>query len=116
MRAEQRANQAAVAKDQEARTAHLKQFIARFGHGNKKMAKQAQSRMKMLKRMADEAVEVARARRACSPPQQRDTRAGALRASLEGGALRAAPHTSPRATASFACDTRAEARVVATCP
>lgn len=58
VRAEQRANQAAVAKDQEARSAHLKQFIQRFGHGNKKMARQAQSRMKMLKRMEGEAVEV----------------------------------------------------------
>ncbi|CAE8602632.1 unnamed protein product, partial [Polarella glacialis] len=38
--------------------AHLKQFIARFGQGHKKMAKQAQSRMKMLGKLQDEAVSV----------------------------------------------------------
>ena len=49
-----------MAKDQEAKKSHLTQFIARFGHGNKKMAKQAQSRQKMLKKLAEEAVEARR--------------------------------------------------------
>jgi ATP-binding cassette subfamily F protein 2 len=51
VRAEHRANQQAKAKDQGAKVSHLKQFIARFGQGNKKMARQAQSRMKMLNRL-----------------------------------------------------------------
>merc|ERR1712060_958169 len=34
------------------------QFIARFGHGHKKMARQAQSRMKMLTKLQEEAVSV----------------------------------------------------------
>mmetsp|Transcript_20851 Transcript_20851/g.45691 ORF Transcript_20851/g.45691 Transcript_20851/m.45691 type:complete len:620 (-) Transcript_20851:607-2466(-) len=58
VRAEHRANQMAMAKEQGARVAHLKQFIARFGQGHKKMAKQAQSRQKMLARLQDEPVEV----------------------------------------------------------
>mmetsp|Transcript_10800 Transcript_10800/g.20530 ORF Transcript_10800/g.20530 Transcript_10800/m.20530 type:complete len:455 (-) Transcript_10800:329-1693(-) len=58
VRAEHRANQIATRKQQDARAGHLKQFIARFGQGHKKMAKQAQSRMKMLGRLQEEAVEV----------------------------------------------------------
>ncbi|KAF4722543.1 ATP-binding cassette sub- F member 3, partial [Perkinsus olseni] len=58
VRAEHRANQAVMAGVQERRVAQLKQFIARFGHGSKKMARQAQSRMKMLSKLQDEAVEV----------------------------------------------------------
>lgn len=55
VRAEQRTNQAALAQQKERKVAHLKQFIARFGHGHKKMAKQAQSRMKMLGKLQEEA-------------------------------------------------------------
>merc|ERR1719221_1507980 len=58
VRAEQMTNQQALASQQERKVAHLKQFIARFGHGHKKMAKQAQSRMKMLTKIQEEAVEV----------------------------------------------------------
>ena len=58
VRAEHMANQSSVKQVQDRRAAHLKQFIARFGQGHKKMARQAQSRMKMLKRLQDEAVDV----------------------------------------------------------
>jgi ATP-binding cassette subfamily F protein 2 len=58
VRSEHRANQESVKKVQDRRTAHLKQFIARFGQGHKKMCRQAQSRMKMLKKLQDEAVDV----------------------------------------------------------
>eukprot|EP00440_Ansanella_granifera_P041075 gb/GFBE01044541.1/.p1 GENE.gb/GFBE01044541.1/~~gb/GFBE01044541.1/.p1 ORF type:complete len:615 (+),score=163.48 gb/GFBE01044541.1/:1-1845(+) len=58
VRAEQRTNQEAIALQQNRKVAHLKQFIARFGQGHKKMAKQAQSRMKMLAKLQDEAVSV----------------------------------------------------------
>lgn len=58
VRAEQKTNQQAMAAQQERKVSHLKQFIARFGHGHKKMAKQAQSRMKMLDKMQAEAVAV----------------------------------------------------------
>jgi len=58
VRAEQRSNQEAVATQQQRKVAHLKQFIARFGQGHKKMAKQAQSRMKMLGKLQEEAVAV----------------------------------------------------------
>eukprot|EP00927_Polykrikos_kofoidii_P074106 TRINITY_DN7006_c0_g1_i1.p1 TRINITY_DN7006_c0_g1~~TRINITY_DN7006_c0_g1_i1.p1 ORF type:complete len:656 (-),score=144.33 TRINITY_DN7006_c0_g1_i1:131-1828(-) len=58
VRAEQRANQEAMKGIQDRKVVHLKQFIARFGRGHKKMAKQAQSRMKMLDKMQEEAVEV----------------------------------------------------------
>ena len=51
VRSEHRANQMATKKEQERREAHLKQFIARFGQGHKKMAKQAQSRQKMLSKL-----------------------------------------------------------------
>ncbi len=40
------------------REGHLKQFIARFGQGHKKMVRQAQCRMKMLAKLQEEAVEV----------------------------------------------------------
>jgi len=58
VRAEQRTNQEAISAQQQRKVAHLKQFIARFGHGHKKMAKQAQSRMKMLSKLQEEAVSV----------------------------------------------------------
>lgn len=58
VRAEHRANQEAVSQMQGRKAAALKSFIARFGHGHKKMAKQAQSRMKMLAKLQEEAVEV----------------------------------------------------------
>ncbi|CAD7933197.1 unnamed protein product [Amoebophrya sp. A25] len=56
VRAEHRANQEVVAKQQERKKAHLKQFIARFGRGHKKMARQAQSRMKLLAKLQEETV------------------------------------------------------------
>lgn len=58
VRAEQRTNQEAMKQQQDRKVAHLKQFIARFGHGHKKMARQAQSRMKMLGKLQEEAVAV----------------------------------------------------------
>jgi len=58
VRAEQRSNQEAIAQQQQRKVGHLKQFIARFGHGHKKMAKQAQARMKMLTKLQEEAVAV----------------------------------------------------------
>ena len=58
VRAEHRAAHAAHQKQNERRQAHLKQFISRFGHGAKNMAKQAQSRMKMLQKLQDEPCEV----------------------------------------------------------
>lgn len=58
VRAEQQANQEAIAQQQGRKVSHLKQFIARFGHGHKKMAKQAQARMKMLTKLQEEAVSV----------------------------------------------------------
>ena len=58
MRAEHRAHNAALAKQNERRVGHLKNFIARFGHGAKNLAKQAQSRMKMLQKLQDEPCEV----------------------------------------------------------
>jgi len=58
VRAEQRSNQEAIQAQQQRKVSHLKQFIARFGHGHKKMAKQAQSRMKMLTKLQDEAVSI----------------------------------------------------------
>ena len=58
VRAEHRANQEAISTMQTRKTDHLKQFIARFGQGHKKMAAQAQSRMKMLKKLTEEAVSV----------------------------------------------------------
>lgn len=57
-RAEQQRHALAVASSQQRRAAELKNFIARFGHGHKKMARQAQSRMKMLQRLESEMIEV----------------------------------------------------------
>lgn len=54
VRAEHRANQAATLQQQSRRKAELKQFVARFGHGHKKMARQAQSRMKMLSKIEED--------------------------------------------------------------
>eukprot|EP00929_Paragymnodinium_shiwhaense_P123931 TRINITY_DN984_c0_g2_i1.p1 TRINITY_DN984_c0_g2~~TRINITY_DN984_c0_g2_i1.p1 ORF type:complete len:623 (+),score=208.93 TRINITY_DN984_c0_g2_i1:136-2004(+) len=58
VRAEQRANQESVKQMQDRKAGALKEFIARFGRGHKKMAKQAQSRMKMLTKLQEEAVDV----------------------------------------------------------
>ncbi|KAK4532160.1 hypothetical protein CCYA_CCYA11G3017 [Cyanidiococcus yangmingshanensis] len=57
-RAEQQRHAIAVASTQQRRAADLKNFIARFGHGHKKMARQAQSRMKMLQRLESEMIQV----------------------------------------------------------
>ena len=58
VRAEHRQMLSAQQRQHERRVGHLKQFISRFGHGHKKMAKQAQARMKMLQRLQDEPCEV----------------------------------------------------------
>ena len=58
VRAEHRTNQSAISAQQERKVDHLKDFIARFGRGHKKMAAQAQSRMKLLKKIEEEAVEI----------------------------------------------------------
>ena len=58
VRAEHRVHMASTAKQNERRQGHLKQFIARFAHGHSKMAKQAQSRMRMLSRLQEEPCEV----------------------------------------------------------
>ena len=58
VRAERRAHTEGIAKSQARRTSDLKSFIARFGHGHKKMARQAQSRMKLLERIQGDAVEL----------------------------------------------------------
>lgn len=58
VRAEHKTNQTSIASQQQRKVAHLKDFIARFGHGHKKMAAQAQSRMKLLKKIEEEAVDV----------------------------------------------------------
>ena len=58
VRAEHRANEEAVQRNQSLREASLKQFIARFGQGHKKMVRQAQCRMKMLEKLQSERVDV----------------------------------------------------------
>jgi ATPase subunit of ABC transporter with duplicated ATPase domains len=58
VRAEHWAMNTARQKQNERRVSHLKSFIARFGHGAKNLAKQAQSRMKMLQKIQDEPCEV----------------------------------------------------------
>jgi len=58
VRAERRAHTEGIAKSQARRTSDIKNFIARFGHGHKKMVRQAQSRMKLLERIQGEAVEL----------------------------------------------------------
>jgi len=58
VRAEHRAMNSAQQKQNDRRVNHLKSFIARFGHGAKNLAKQAQSRMKMLQKIQDEPCEV----------------------------------------------------------
>jgi ATP-binding cassette subfamily F protein 2 len=52
------ANQQQVAAQQQRKQEHLKHFIARFGQGYANLAAQAQSRMKMLKKLQEEAVTV----------------------------------------------------------
>ena len=58
VRAEHRANEQAVASNQNQRESHLKNFIAKFGQGHKKMVKQAQCRMKMLAKLQEEKVDM----------------------------------------------------------
>lgn len=58
VRAEHRANQMSTAKEQQNRASQLKNFIAKFGQGHKKMVKQAQCRMKKLEKLKEEMVEV----------------------------------------------------------
>ena len=58
VRSEHRANQESTAKEQGRRASHLKQFIARFGQGHRKMVRQAQCRMKKLAKLQEEMVEV----------------------------------------------------------
>jgi len=58
VRAEHRANEEAVQRNQNLRENSLKQFIARFGQGHKKMVRQAQCRMKMLEKLQSERVDV----------------------------------------------------------
>ena len=58
VRAEHRVHMSSMAKQNERRQAHLQQFISRFAHGHKKMAKQAQSRMRVLERLQNEPCEV----------------------------------------------------------
>jgi ATPase subunit of ABC transporter with duplicated ATPase domains len=58
VRAEHRANEEAVQRNQGMREASLKQFIQRFGQGHKKMVRQAQCRMKMLEKLQTERVDV----------------------------------------------------------
>jgi len=58
VRAERRAHTESIAKSQARRTSDIKNFIARFGHGHKKLVRQAQSRMKLLERIQGESVEL----------------------------------------------------------
>ena len=58
VRSEHRANEAAVASNQNQRESHLKNFIQKFGQGHKKMVKQAQCRMKMLSKLQEERVDM----------------------------------------------------------
>ena len=58
VRAEHRANEEATRANQAQREGHLKNFIAKFGQGHKKMVKQAQCRMKMLAKLQEEKVDV----------------------------------------------------------
>jgi len=53
-RTEQEENQMKQFNWEQAKVAEYKDFIARFGHGSAKLARQAQSREKELKRMVDE--------------------------------------------------------------
>ena len=57
-RGEQQRHALAVAGSQKRRADELKSFIARFGRGHKKMARQAQARMKMLARLQAEMIDV----------------------------------------------------------
>jgi len=50
-RCEREENQMKMFKWQQDQMAHMKDFIARFGHGSRKMARQAQSREKVLAKM-----------------------------------------------------------------
>ena len=58
VRSEHRANEQAVASNQNQRESHLKNFIQKFGQGHKKMVKQAQCRMKMLSKLQEERVDM----------------------------------------------------------
>jgi len=57
VRSEQRKHSSAVFDSQMRQKKHLQTFIGKFRQGHKKMAKQAQARMKMLKKLEGEIVE-----------------------------------------------------------
>lgn len=52
-RAELEENQMKKYKWEQAQIAHMKEYIARFGHGSAKLARQAQSKEKTLAKMVD---------------------------------------------------------------
>jgi len=52
-RMELETNQMKKYKSEQKKISEIKDFVARFGHGTRKLARQAQSREKMLNRMAD---------------------------------------------------------------
>eukprot|EP00055_Hartaetosiga_balthica_P004793 m.13103 g.13103 ORF g.13103 m.13103 type:complete len:593 (-) comp4109_c0_seq1:238-2016(-) len=52
-RAELEENQMKRYQQEQEQIAHMKEYIARFGHGNAKLARQAQSKEKVLKKMLD---------------------------------------------------------------
>lgn len=52
-REEKESNQMKKYKWEQDQIAHMKDFIARFGHGSRKLARQAQSRQKVLAKMED---------------------------------------------------------------
>ncbi len=82
-RAEQRAVQAAQAKKQDARRAHLQSFVDRF-RAKASKAKQAQSRVKMLEKMATIAAPEDAARRVFTFPEPEELSPPIL--NLEGAA------------------------------
>eukprot|EP00747_Dinoflagellata_sp_TGD_P041191 gnl/TRDRNA2_/TRDRNA2_141341_c1_seq1.p1 gnl/TRDRNA2_/TRDRNA2_141341_c1~~gnl/TRDRNA2_/TRDRNA2_141341_c1_seq1.p1 ORF type:complete len:570 (+),score=103.96 gnl/TRDRNA2_/TRDRNA2_141341_c1_seq1:86-1711(+) len=58
VRAEQRKRDENIAKSQNQKISHLKDYVRRFQAATGKLAAQAQSRMKMLKKLEEEVVEV----------------------------------------------------------
>lgn len=52
-RSELEENQMKKYKWEQAQISHMKEYIARFGHGSAKLARQAQSKEKTLKKMVD---------------------------------------------------------------
>ncbi len=83
-RAEQRAVQAAMAKKQQARRAHMQAFVDRFRYKASK-AKQAQSRLKMMEKMDMIASPEQAAKRVFSFPEPEELSPPII--SLEGGAV-----------------------------